>query len=685
MRRMQIAAVGLAVFAFGTMSWVATAFVPMLEQAPPQKVAKEGGCVFPIVSPDGAWSACVDAFGQVVNFSTGGGLDQVFETLLYEASSPGSGLTRRVEATYVVAAGPIVSAAGDSTWTRLTKANGVPLSIEITNRMINGAIGGVQIQVRCENKGDQPIQCKLFYYCDFDITPLAFDDEAIPVFDPGTGRLNGIRQDNFARPFAPLTFGGCPNYKSWVIDVFPALRNALDSGVQQLTSADATPPGASDHTCALASDEVFLDGGQTSTFEVGIGPAFAKCKSKCPYDCDGSNDGVVGINDFLTLLAQWGIPGATCDKTSGDPGVGINDFLALLANWGPCPVNSVMCCLPIDLEAYCQDPTSDPPEACVEAASCTDCEAAGGLCVEECNLFEQTITVIDQASPGGGFKHSTWTALVCAPKAPCVCGNLIDARFTPATPCGPGDCGDCNQPDPGGNPGCSDPACQAIVCAVDPFCCDIAWGGLCADLAADICGCGVQGSHVRFGSPEIAPIPADFFFPGSPPFVGEICLKGEPLGATPFGTFEVADTLIMREVDPFPCDAPFPASVVVPIEIVALSLVSIDPIAVGPTQWDVFVTLSQQVPQQQGIMEVVLEHANGGIFFSELPVTPLLIFTEVGNPGNVLQLDLGLIAPPIQLSNGNNPTSWVQDVKLGTLAPEGPPSCFNPGIKEDNP
>ena len=41
--------------------------------------------------------------------------------------------------------------------------------------------------------------------------------------------------------------------------------------------------------------------------------------------------------------------------------------------------------------------------------------------------------------------------------------------------------------------------------------------------------------------------------------------------------------------------------------------------------------------------------------------------------------------PPIQLNNENNPTNWVQDVKLGTLAPEGPPSCFNPGIREDNP
>ncbi len=54
----------------------------------------------------------------------------------------------------------------------------------------------------------------------------------------------------------------------------------------------------------------------------------------CPWDCDGSNDDVVGINDFLAVLAQWGGPGS-CDFNGG--GVGINDFLLLLANWGPCP------------------------------------------------------------------------------------------------------------------------------------------------------------------------------------------------------------------------------------------------------------------------------------------------------------------------------------------------------------
>jgi len=570
------------------------------------------------------------------------------------------------------------------------------MSIEITNRMINGPSGGVQVQIRCENKGPQPITCKLFYYCDFDISNTFLDDEATPLFD-GTGRLVGIEQIDVLPPNKPLLFGGCPNYKSWEIDLFPTLQLTLDAGVSQLASADFTIPGAADHTAALASDEVLLAPGQSTTMEVGIGgPGFSKCKSKCPYDCDGSNDGVVGITDFLALLGQWGTPGAPCDKAGGDPGVGIVDFLGLLGSWGPCPINTVKCCLPIDLEAYCADPTTDPPEACVDADSCADCAALGGLCVEECNLVEQTITVVDEISPAGSYRHSTWTALVCAPKAPCVCGNLIDALFTPATPCGGGGgagCGDCKLPDAGGNPGCSDPACQAIVCAVDPFCCSVEWDGLCADAAIGLCDCGgpVQGSHVQFGTPEIPPIPADFFGPGSDPFVGEICLKGEPLGATPFGTFEVADTLILRAADPFDsCDFPAPASALIPIEIVALNLVSIEPITVtfnggqSPQLWDVQVNLSQLGPQQQGFMDVQKTHDNGGVFFSDLPVIPQFVFTQTGNPGNVIILDLfGL--PPIQLNNGKSPTDWVHDVKLGTLAPEGPPSCFNPGIKQDNP
>ncbi len=53
----------------------------------------------------------------------------------------------------------------------------------------------------------------------------------------------------------------------------------------------------------------------------------------CPWDCTQPGDDLVGISDFLLLLAQWGGPG-TCDIDGG--GVGIVDFLALLAHWGPC-------------------------------------------------------------------------------------------------------------------------------------------------------------------------------------------------------------------------------------------------------------------------------------------------------------------------------------------------------------
>jgi len=56
----------------------------------------------------------------------------------------------------------------------------------------------------------------------------------------------------------------------------------------------------------------------------------------CAADCaPAGGDGVVGILDFLALLAAWG-EASPCDI--GDDGVvGILDLLNLLAAWGPCP------------------------------------------------------------------------------------------------------------------------------------------------------------------------------------------------------------------------------------------------------------------------------------------------------------------------------------------------------------
>lgn len=54
----------------------------------------------------------------------------------------------------------------------------------------------------------------------------------------------------------------------------------------------------------------------------------------CPWDCQSTADGSVGINDLLALLAQWGLV-TPCDFDGG--GVGINDLLKMLAQWGGCP------------------------------------------------------------------------------------------------------------------------------------------------------------------------------------------------------------------------------------------------------------------------------------------------------------------------------------------------------------
>jgi hypothetical protein len=52
----------------------------------------------------------------------------------------------------------------------------------------------------------------------------------------------------------------------------------------------------------------------------------------CPADLNG--DDVVGVGDFLLLLAAWGTPDGDVD---GDGDTGVTDFLQLLSQWGPCP------------------------------------------------------------------------------------------------------------------------------------------------------------------------------------------------------------------------------------------------------------------------------------------------------------------------------------------------------------
>ncbi|MHC4991907.1 MAG: hypothetical protein ACYTGC_13100, partial [Planctomycetota bacterium] len=55
----------------------------------------------------------------------------------------------------------------------------------------------------------------------------------------------------------------------------------------------------------------------------------------------------------------------------------------------------------------------------------------------------------------------------------------------PTGPC-PGE-GDCCAEGGNGTPGCDDAECCNLICAIDPFCCDVSWDGICANEAQDLC------------------------------------------------------------------------------------------------------------------------------------------------------------------------------------------------------
>lgn len=161
----------------------------------------------------------------------------------------------------------------------------------------------------------------------------------------------------------------------------------------------------------------------------------------------------------------------------------------------------------------------------------------------------------------------------------------------------------------------------------------------------------------------VMPIPPDFFGPGSDPFAEPIPLMGEPLVTNPSGVLGETDAIVERLA---PVSLPtIGSSNVIEIEIVALSLVSSQPITVtynggmNPELWDVKVCLSEQTDQQTGTMTIDRVCCNGGTFTANLPVSPKFIFNRQSD-GAVLVLDLGGMMQPIDFSTQNG--YWSEDI-----------------------
>ncbi|NJN14154.1 MAG: PEP-CTERM sorting domain-containing protein [Planctomycetes bacterium] len=162
------------------------------------------------------------------------------------------------------------------------------------------------------------------------------------------------------------------------------------------------------------------------------------------------------------------------------------------------------------------------------------------------------------------------------------------------------------------------------------------------------------------------PLPPGFFGPNSLAFGGTVIfgginsfgvdvgggggiigLPGATFGGTPFGGFGLVDSMRMRSLDPFDrCDDALPCNDVIPVQIVALNLTSVQPILVqfqggGTEEWEVGLGLGGGAPPV-GQMFLEQNRPNGGVFTPDLPVVPRLIFAR---PADLQAVRDGILDP----------------------------------------
>lgn len=165
---------------------------------------------------------------------------------------------------------------------------------------------------------------------------------------------------------------------------------------------------------------------------------------------------------------------------------------------------------------------------------------------------------------------------------------------------------------------------------------------------------------VQFGAGDVQAIPADFFGPGSDPFIGAVSLIGLPQEPG----CDATDTIIERASDT--TFTTTPQTQPVDIEIVSLSLQSVSPITVtyggvNPETWIVTVTFVDP-GTNTGQLQVTQSSPTGGTFSGTLDVQPLFSFVKEDD-GTILDFPH---ATPLALATAL-PCSWT------TTHPTTPP------------
>ncbi|HKQ49174.1 MAG TPA: proprotein convertase P-domain-containing protein [Phycisphaerae bacterium] len=260
------------------------------------------------------------------------------------------------------------------------------------------------------------------------------------------------------------------------------------------------PPGATaenEPDCGLPTDTV--NGGCNST--PNVFSAISCGETVCGT---GAFDGSFRDTDWYKLVltedttvtftgeADFDLLIGIVDNFGIDSCAGVTSFLSFGLG-GACTPASASACLSAGTWYLFVAPDFTVPVACGAGYTATvtckagECGGGGGVCgppnPNDCNAANSTPGCSDQACCEAVCAIDpfccdvAWDS-ICASEAADLCGGGGGV-------CGPDNPNDCSVPN--STPGCNDQACCEAVCAIDPFCCDVAWDSICADEAASIC------------------------------------------------------------------------------------------------------------------------------------------------------------------------------------------------------
>ncbi len=227
-------------------------------------------------------------------------------------------------------------------------------------------------------------------------------------------------------------------------------------------------------------------------------------------DCDGAID---NGNPEGGQACETGLPGVCSAGTS----VCENGAIACAANVGA----SVEVCDGLDNDCNGQNDDGNPggggacntgmPGVCADGtASCSggamSCTPNAAPSAETCNgLDDDCNGVADNGNPGGGGACSTGMPGICAAGTQQCSGGALSCQQNQGAAadeiCGNGLDDDCNGAAEDGCNTCAHPICMTGValvngcdpcvtqiCAVDPFCCNTSWDGICVGEVGSVCG-----------------------------------------------------------------------------------------------------------------------------------------------------------------------------------------------------